>query len=267
MNYQRNVIGQCDFDVEGITGTATLVEARAARVTRRVEITFQDSRKTYSVPVEVATERGFWSDERAVWVPRPPEEQWLFRVEEITSFKPLQTKDPALDEFFGPRVAPPLPRPRREHAGGTGGVAYESVGPEHQVTGAVGFDYDAVDANLGFVEDQEIRLRGMAYGAATVLELLNWLQATLDKGYGVAMPGSERNVYIRVEILRYYLDRDTMGAPTLEQLKRRLGVSRETLRFLLDDLEARYGLVSPLRKSANARKTLSAAPRQRFHKP
>lgn len=267
MNYQRNVIGQCGFDVEGITGTATLVETRAARVSRRVEICLAESRKVFSVPVEIATERGFWSDARAVWVPRPPEEQCLFRVEEITSFKPLPRKDSALDEFFGPLVAPPLPRPRREHAGGAAGAVYDSCGAEHHVTGAVDFDYDAVDASLGFDGDEEARQRGMAYGAATTFELLNWLQAELDKGYGIIMHGNDRNVYIRVQVLRYYLDRDTMGAPTLEQLRRRLGVSKETLRFLLDDLEARYGLVSPLRKSVHARKALSAAPRQRFHKP
>jgi|GEM_PF-1836775 hypothetical protein len=266
MRYERNVLGQCEFSLDGVSGTATLVESRAARVTRRVEIVLDESGKTFSIPVELARQRGFWNDEKAVWVPRAPDELLLFALNEIESAPPPQPTDPAVEALFGKLVAPPQPRPRREHAGGVQGTAFEGDGDDRHATGTVDFDYDEVDARLGFDADPEVRERGTAYGAGIVLELLNWLQGDLDKGYGVTMHGTEKNVFIRVQVLRYYLDRETMGAPTLEQLKRRLGVSRETLRFLLDDLEKRYGLVSPLRKSAHARRALSNAARPRYFK-
>ena len=73
MRYERNVLGQCEFSLDGVSGTATLVESRAARVTRRVEIVLDESGKTFSIPVELARQRGFWNDEKAVWVPRAPD--------------------------------------------------------------------------------------------------------------------------------------------------------------------------------------------------
>jgi len=266
MKYKRNVLGQCDFAVDGVTGTATLVESRGGRVTQRVEIVIADSGKAYSIPVEFSKQRGLWAEERAVRVPRPPEELLLFSPEEIGPPPRRRGYDPTVEALFGKLTDPPPPRPRREHAGGVQRLVLQSEGGDCRATGTVDFDYDAVDAQLGFDDRPEIRQRAVAYGGNVVLELLNWVQADLDKGYDVNMPATERNMYIRVQVLRYYLDRETMGAPSLEQLKRRLCVSKETLRFLLNDLEARYGLVSPLRKPDRARRAMSAAPRSQFFK-
>ena len=202
MNYKRNVLGQCSFDIDGVSGTATLVESRGARVTQRVEIVLADSGKTYCIPVEMAKQRGLWADERAVWVPRPPEELLLFSPEKIGYSPRRQRHDPAIEAVFGKLTEPPPPRARRDHAGGVQGVAFQGEGADRHATGTVDFDYDAVDAQLGFDADPEIRQRAVAYGSSVIVELLNWVQADLDKGYDVNMPATERNMYIRVQVLR-----------------------------------------------------------------
>ena len=133
---------------------------------------------------------------------------------------------------------------RKEHAGGTPGLAFENGVP----VPVVEFDYDAVCAGVEPYQRYEL------VGA---FEMLNWVDEPFENDRLCVSTAHTRE--IKLKLLRLIIAPVSLGNPTLGQLAMLCGCSKSFVGKLACDFRDRYGVITSWMKSDAAREAYRLA--------